>query len=84
MPQVIVQLETAPKSEAEVRRHAAFEQARLFGTSLKAIHPSSEDPRLASWFIAQVDSTRTTEFIEKLRRIPEVTAAYVKPRAAMP
>jgi hypothetical protein len=84
MTQVIVQLEAVPASEVEVRRHAAFEQARQFGTSLKAVHPRSEDPSLAKWFTAQVDNTKAGEFIETLRRIPEVRAAYVKPRAAMP
>ena len=84
MTQVIVQLEAAPASEIEFRTHAAFAQAKQFGTSLKAIHPSSKDPSLASWFTAQVDNARAGEFVETLRRIPQVTAAYVKPRAAMP
>ena len=84
MTQVIVQLEPTPATEAEARQHAAFKQAERFGTSLKAIHPSSEDPTLARWFTAQVDNTRAGEFVETLRQIPEVTAAYVKPRAAMP
>ena len=84
MTQVIVQLAPAPASEAEIREHAAFKRAREFGTSLKAIHPRTEDPSLARWFTAQVDTTRAGEFVETLRRIPQVTAAYVKPRASMP
>jgi hypothetical protein len=84
MTQVIVQLAPSPASEAEVQQHAAFKQAKEFGASLRAIHPSSEDPGLASWFTAQVDNTKANEFVETLRRMPEVTAAYVKPRAAMP
>jgi len=84
MAQVIVQLAPSPASEAEVRQHAAFKHAAQFGASLQAIHPRSDDPALASWFSAQVDNTKANEFVETIRRIPEVTAAYVKPRAAMP
>jgi hypothetical protein len=84
MTQVIVQLVPSPASDADVRQHAAFKQAKEFGASLQAIHPRSEDPTLSSWFSAQVDNTKADEFIETLRRIPDVTAAYVKPRAAMP
>jgi hypothetical protein len=84
MTQVIVQLVPSPTSETEAQEHAAFKQAKEFGASLQAIHPTSDDPGLASWFSAQVDNTRAAEFVETLRRMPEVTAAYVKPRAAMP
>ena len=82
--QVIVQLVPSPGSGVEVQQHAAFRQARRFGASLQAIHPQSADPKLATWFTAQVDNTKATELIESLRKLPEVTAAYVKPRAAMP
>jgi hypothetical protein len=84
MTQVIVQLASAPASETGIREHAAFKRAKEFGTSLTAIHPRSADPALASWYTAQVDNTKAGEFVETLRRIPDVTAAYVKPRAAMP
>jgi hypothetical protein len=84
MTQVIVQLEPIPASQAEMGEHAAFKQAERFGTSLRAIHPSSGDPALARWFTAQIDNTKAGEFIDTLRQIPEVTAAYVKPRASMP
>jgi hypothetical protein len=84
MTQVVVQLTPAPASETDVRRNAAFKRAEEFGTSLQPIHPNSSDPSLASWFTAQVDNMKAGEFVETLRSIPEVTAAYVKPRAAMP
>jgi hypothetical protein len=84
MTQVVVQLESSPASEAEAQRHTAFKQAQKFGASLRAMHPQSQDPRLASWFTAQVDNTKANDLVESLRNIPEVTAAFVKPRAAMP
>lgn len=84
MTQVVVQLVPAAASEADAQQNAAFRRAEEFGTSLQAIHPNSTDPSLASWFTAQVDNKKAGEFVETLRRIPEVTAAYVKPRAAMP
>ena len=84
MTQVVVQLESSPASEAEAQQHIAFKQAQKFGASLRAMHPQSRDPKLASWFTAQVDNTKAKELVELLRTIPEVTAAYVKPRAAMP
>jgi hypothetical protein len=84
MTQVIVQLAPAPASETGIREHAACTRAKEFGTSLTAIHPHSTDPLLAGWYSAQVDTTRAGEFFATLRRIPDVTAAYVKPRAAMP
>jgi hypothetical protein len=84
MAQVIVQLATSPASEAEAQQHTAFRQARKFGAALRAMHPQSEDPKLAGWFTAQVDNGKAGELVEQLRSIPDVTAAYVKPRAAMP
>lgn len=85
MKQVVVQLapDAAPAQDGN-QHQAAFEKAKDFGSTLKAIHPQSDDPALSRWYTAQVDNAKATELVETLRNIPEVTAAFVKPRAAMP
>jgi len=85
MTQVVVQLSPNALSGPEsAKRQAPFERANDFGLTLKALHPESDDPVLSCWFSAEVDSAKATEFIESLRKMPEVTAAYVKPRAEPP
>jgi len=83
MKQVIVQLATSP-TQAGQQQHSAFIKAQDFGSTLEAIHPQSDDATLSRWFTAQVDNSQAAEFVETLRRLPEVSAAYVKPRAAPP
>ncbi len=85
MKQVLVQLSASALSEPEAAKHQApFERAKDFGLTLAALHPGSDDPALSRWFSAEVDSAKATDFVESLRKLPEVTAAYVKPRAARP
>ena len=81
MKEVIVQL--APKAAA-ASEGSPHQTARNFGTTLEATHPNSHDPDLSRWFHAKVDNARAAEFLETLRNIPEVTAAYVKPPAESP
>jgi hypothetical protein len=81
MKQVVVQLAALPSGAQD---EGAFARAKDFGATLKAIHPHSEDATLARWFTAQVDNAKAAEFVETLRNLPEVSAAYVKPRAAAP
>jgi hypothetical protein len=82
MKEVIVQL--APSATGHSPLDAPFETARNFGLTLKAIHPQSDDPTLARWFHVQIDNAKAAEFVQRLRNIPEVTAAYVKPPAEVP
>jgi hypothetical protein len=81
MKQVVVQLAMQPSSE---EGGGAFALAKDFGAPLQAIHPQSEDANLARWFTTQVDNAKAAEFVETLRSLPEVSAAYVKPRVAAP
>jgi hypothetical protein len=85
MKQVIVQLAaTALPGSGADGHQAAFERAKDFGVTLQAIHPGSDDPALSRWFCTEVENAKAPEFVESLRKIPEVTAAYVKPRAEPP
>jgi len=85
MKRVIVQLAANALPGSEAGKHRApFERARDFGLTLQAVHPGSDDPTLSRWFSAEVENAKATEFVESLRKIPEVTAAYVKPRAEPP
>jgi hypothetical protein len=79
MTEVVVQLACR-----DSRHLAAFETARSFGLQLQAMHPQSKDPALLRWFHAEVENAKAADFIRTLRRIPEVTAAYVKPSAKPP
>lgn len=82
MTQVVVQL--VPHSTDHGETGSAFDTAKDFGSTLEAIHPSSDDAASATWFSAQVDHTKVADFVESLRSLPDVSAAYVKPHAAAP
>lgn len=84
MQQVVVQLAPRSVSDRDEQSRTAFAKAEDFGSPLVAVHPQSDDPTLSRWFTAQVDNAKAAEFVETLRSLPDVTAAYVKPRAAMP
>ncbi len=54
--------------------------ARELGVDLVPLHPGTEDPRLATYFTADVpDAARAQEVVEQLQKSDAVTAAYVKP-----
>jgi hypothetical protein len=61
----------------------ASEIARLaddLGISFRALHPGTDDPALASYFVVDVpDSGATQDIVTRLRHSPAVRAAYVKP-----
>lgn len=81
MTQVVVQLVAPPPAGQE---EGPFAKAKDFGATLRAIHPQSDDATLARWYTAQVNNAKAAEFVETLRTLPEVSAAYLKPRAAAP
>jgi hypothetical protein len=85
MKEVIVQFAPHVIGTAQGLPHqAAFQTAKSFGLTLRAIHPQSDDPALSRWFYTQVENGKAAELIQTLRSIPEVTAAYVKPPAEAP
>jgi hypothetical protein len=54
--------------------------ARELAVDLVPLNPDSDDPRLATYFTADVpDAARAQEVVEQLRRSNAVVAAYVKP-----
>jgi hypothetical protein len=55
------------------------------GTALRPMHPGARDPSLERWFVAPAPDARAARALaERLRRVPEVEAAYVKPDAVPP
>jgi hypothetical protein len=55
------------------------------GVRLVPIHPGSDDPTLVTWFRVDGVTPATAERIgAALRRLPGVTAAYIKPSAELP
>jgi hypothetical protein len=55
------------------------------GLTLTPIHPGATDPLLAPYFIVEVrDADQAGQVIERLRQIPAVEAAYVKPPDELP
>jgi hypothetical protein len=52
---------------------------------LRPQHPESHDPTLQTYFVAEIpDGPRGDRIVERLRRAPGVSGAYVKPLEAMP
>jgi hypothetical protein len=84
MTHVVVQLARHAVSAAGSQRHAAFTKAKDFGVTLTPMHPQSSDPALSCWFQAEVEHGQADAVAESLRGVPDVTAAYVKPRPARP
>ena len=51
------------------------------GLRLRPMHPGSDDPELASWFVAEADDG---EVVSALRSMAGVDAAYLKPADELP
>ena len=60
---------------------AVVAAAASLGLQLRPMHPGSDDPELASWFIAETDDS---EVVSALRLIAGVEAAYLKPADELP
>jgi hypothetical protein len=85
MKEVVVQLAPGVGPATVTSQHRSpFATAKRFGLILQAIHPRSDDPNLSRWYRAEIENNKATEFLQTLRDIPEVTAAYVKPPAEPP
>lgn len=56
-----------------------------FGASLYQLHPGSVDPALRRYFVVDMPQpARAEELAERLRGLPGVDAAYVKPPSEAP
>jgi hypothetical protein len=84
MAQLVVQLARDAASAAQRQGHAVLAKAASLGVTLRPVYPQSSDPALSCWLQAEVDHAHADLVAETLRGIPDVTAAYVKPRAAAP
>lgn len=72
---ITVQLAPELAKAPEIARLAAD-----LGVSFRALHPDSDDPALASYFVVEVpDSGAAQDIVTRLRHSPAVRAAYVKP-----
>jgi hypothetical protein len=55
------------------------------GTALRPMHAHARDASLGRWFVARAPDARAAQALaDRLRRVPEVEAAYVKPAATPP
>jgi GrpB-like predicted nucleotidyltransferase (UPF0157 family) len=84
LPDAIAQSMRGPGSRTGDSR--ALEQlTRELGVELRALHPSTNDPTLRSYYTADVpDDERGARIVDRLRTSPLIAAAYVKPPDAMP
>ena len=56
-----------------------------FGVSFRRLHPDTDDPVLSSYFIVDVpDPALAPRVLDRLRRSPVVSAAYIKAPDALP
>ncbi len=56
-----------------------------YGVILEAMHPDTEDPLLAPWFMIEVTDFATAEqLVIKLQHYRAIKAAYVKPSDELP
>lgn len=62
-----------------------FQRAAELGMVLEPVHPNVSDPRLASYYTAEVPDRATAErAIAYLQQCRAVEAAYIKPPDTMP
>jgi hypothetical protein len=54
------------------------------GVDLAPLHPGTEDPELATYFVARVEPQHVEDATARLMRLDGVDGAYVKPPAAPP
>ncbi len=84
--QITVQVRDDPAHDLHDRQATTppiqklLEKANELGIVLEPMHPQAADPRLATYFTAQVPDRATAEqVIRDLRQFDAVAAAYVKP-----
>jgi hypothetical protein len=78
--EVIVKL--AVTLDTAVMGRALESCIRAAGASLAALHPTTSDRELASYFVATAPADRLDDVIARLARCPGVEAAYARPAAA--
>jgi hypothetical protein len=80
-----VEITTQVAGEAAGAQRELQALAAEFGVSFHPLHPDTDDPRLSSYFIVEVpDAAQVPRVLDRLRRSPVFSAAYVKPPDAMP
>ena len=73
------------RKSADATARDLLDAARDLGVRLQPLHPHVADPRLASYFIAEVPAGATAQqVIDGLGKCKAVEAAYVKPQDAIP
>ncbi len=90
---MVVTLQLAADAAESLRSGGARgrEQADLleavsrYQAVLRPQHPRVKDPRLATYFMVDVaDADQARRFVEEVRQLASVEAAFVKPADAMP
>jgi hypothetical protein len=88
--EIIVQF-TADTARALQRREEgqasgpALAVAAELGVAFRPQHPGIDDAALSRYFVVDVpDADDVPKVLSRLTRVPDITAAYVKPPAALP
>jgi hypothetical protein len=72
--------ELAPETPAS---RAVVRLVTELGLDLRAMHPTSDDPILRTYFVADVPAGHVgASIVERLRRDPSIAAAYLRPPEA--
>lgn len=79
-----ITIQVAPGLANNIAGPLAAAVAEL-GLKLKPMHPFSGDASLSRYYLVEVpDGPKAERIIERLRAVPGVEAAYIKPPDAMP
>ena len=87
MAQLVVQLTgkaAAAFASGEGPAAAVRQALDQLGVALAPLHPGIDDEQLATYYAAELASQAGAKAAERLRSVPGVTAAYVKPKIALP
>jgi hypothetical protein len=87
---VVVQLspDTARLEATSSQKHPLTAVRKALGKharTLEPVHPGIDDPELSNTFRVRVpDAKSAAKVVEAVRKVPSVTAAYVKPQDEAP
>jgi hypothetical protein len=88
---VQITVKASPEHVAALHAEASTPEARALretldeqGVSLSPMHPSVDDPALASYFTVDVDDSRVDAVLDALHSSAAIEAAYVKPADELP
>ena len=84
--EVVIQISPPAKAgESDQPVTSLRREVQKLGLKLEPVHPRTTDPVLATYYRVQApDAPTAKRVVESVRRLPSISAAYVKPADEVP